>query len=70
LFERLIERFERLEVSITGIRARDVDKSIVGTLRINRMIRGNGNRTTPSSSYQDRQILSRRINGEWSDIIW
>ena len=70
LFARLIERFERLEVSITGIRARDLDKSVVGTLRINRMIRSNGNRATPSPSYEDRKILSRRINGEWSSIVW
>ncbi len=70
LFVRLIDGFERLEVSITGIRARDADKSIVGNLRINRMIRSNGDRTTPSSSYQDRPIKSRRVNGIWSDIIW
>lgn len=70
LFTRLIERFERLDMSITGIRARDVDKSIVGILRIDRMVRENGNRATPAPSYQDRQITSQRINGEWSSIVW
>jgi len=59
-----------LEVSINGIRARDVDKSIVGTLRIDRMIRENGNRSLPSNSYRDRKILSRRVDGEWSAIVW
>ncbi len=70
LFKQLIDRFERLEMSITDIRARDADKSIVGTLTIERMIRSNGDRATPSPSYQNRTILSRREAGEWSDIIW
>jgi len=70
LFARLMEQFDRLEMSITGIRARDFDKSIVGTLRINRMVRENGNLASPSPSYEDRKILSRRIDGEWSSIIW
>ena len=70
LFSRLIDGFERIEMSITAIRARDVDKSIVGTLRIDRMIRDNGNRATPSQSYQDRTISSKRTNGVWSDILW
>jgi len=70
LFTSLIDSFERIEMSITGIRARDADKSIVGTLRIDRMIRDNGNRATPSPSYQDRTISSQRINGDWSDIRW
>jgi len=70
LFSSLIERFERIEMSITGIRARDADKSIVGTLRIDRMIRENGNRSSPAPSYQDRTISSRRVKGVWSDIRW
>jgi len=70
LFERLVDSFSRIEVSISDIWVRNVDKSIVGTLRIERMIRDNGNRTTPSTRYQDRKILSRRVNGVWSDIIW
>ncbi len=70
LFTRLIERFDQLDVSISGIRARDADKSIVGTLRIDQMTRDNGNLAIPSSSYRERQILSRRIGGEWTPIIW
>lgn len=70
LFTRLIERFDQIDVSISGIRARDADKSIVGTLRIDQMIRDNGNRAIPSSSYRERQILSRRVAGDWTLIQW
>lgn len=70
LFTRLIERFDQIDVSISSIRARDADKSIVGTLRIDQMIRDNGNRAIPSSSYRERQILSRRVAGDWTLIQW
>jgi len=70
LFQGLIENFKEIEISISGIRVRNVDKSIVGILRIERMLRENGNRTVPGPSYRDRKILSRRVKGEWSVIIW
>jgi len=70
LFRGLIEKFKGIDISINGIRVRNADKSIVGTLRIERMLRDNGNRTVPGPSYRDRVILSRRVNGEWSVIVW
>ena len=70
LFKALMQRFERLDVSIVGIRVRNADKSISGTLRIDSMVRENGDRATPSDAYQSRIIKSKRVNGGWSKIEW
>ena len=70
IFKSLMKNFERLDVSITGIRVRNVDKSITGTLKIEAMVRQNGDRATPSDKYATRTITSRRVNDGWSKIEW
>jgi len=70
IFKSLMKNFERLDVSINDIRVRNVDKSITGTLRIDAMVRQNGDRATPSDKYATRSITSRRLNGGWSKIEW
>ena len=70
LFKALMSRFERLDIGISGIRVRNVDKSITAVLTINSMVRENGDRATPSEAYAKRTIKSRRVNGGWSKIEW
>ncbi len=70
LFKQLMSRFSRVNVKINKIRVRNADKSISAVLRIENMVRENGDRATPSSAYQDRTITSRRIEGTWSPILW
>ncbi len=70
IFKSLMKNFERLDVSITGIRVRNVDKSITGTLRIESMVRANGDRGNLSDKYAISTITSRRVNGGWSKIEW
>ena len=70
LFEQLNARFDKLNMEITGIRVRNADKSISATLRIQSMVRENGDRAIPSTAYRDREIVSSRINGQWSAIRW
>jgi len=70
IFKSLIKNFERINVSITGIRVRNADKSITGTLRIDSMIRANGDRGSLSDQYTSRPITSRRVYGGWSKIQW
>lgn len=70
LFKQLMSRFTRLNIKISKIRVRNADKSISAVLRIENMVRGNGDRATPSSAYQERTITSRRIEGTWSLIQW
>ncbi len=70
LFEQLNARFDKLNMEITGIRVRNADKSISATLRIQSMVRENGDRAIPSTAYRDREIVSSRINGQWSPIRW
>ena len=70
LFEQLNARFDKLNMEITGIRVRNADKSISATLRIQSMVRKNGDRAIPSTAYRDREIVSSRINGQWSAIRW
>lgn len=70
IFKSLMNNFERIDVSITGIRVRNADKSIAGTLRIDSMIRANGDRGTLSEQYISRTITSRRVSGGWSKIEW
>lgn len=70
IFKSLMNSFERLDVSIANIRVRNADKSISGTLRIDSMVRENGDRATPSDKYATRSITSRRVNGGWSKIEW
>lgn len=70
IFESLMKSFERLDVSISNIRVRNADKSISGILRIDAMVRENGDRATPSDKYATRPIVSRRVNGGWSKIEW
>ena len=62
--------FDKLNMEITGIRVRNADKSISATLRIQSMVRENGDRAIPSTAYRDREIVSSRINGQWSAIRW
>lgn len=70
LFEQLIDDFAELDVSLLNIRVRNADKSIVATLRIDAMIRSNGDRAEPSDAYRDRDITTSRRNGKWSAIRW
>jgi len=70
IFKSLMNSFERLDVSIANIRVRNADKSISGVLRIDAMVRENGDRATPSDKYATRSITSRRVNGGWSKIQW
>lgn len=70
IFRSLMKSFERLDVSISNIRVRNADKSISGVLRIDAMVRENGDRATPSDKYATRAIVSRRVNGGWSKIEW
>lgn len=71
LFKQLMKNnYDRIEVSISGIRLHNVDKSITGTLQIDSLIRPNGDRSSLSEKYTTRTITSRRINGGWSKIEW
>jgi hypothetical protein len=70
LFAQLISRFASLDIEITGIRVRNTDRSVVGILRIDRMLRANGDLTMPSDTYRNREIKRRRINGRWTLIEW
>ena len=70
IFKSLMKSFERIDVSIANIRVRNADKSISGILRIDAMVRENGDRATPSDKYVTRTITSRRVNGGWSKIQW
>lgn len=70
LFRQLMSRFTRLDISISQIRVRNADKSISATLRIESMVRDNGDRATPSPAYRERVISSQRTEGEWSPIQW
>jgi len=70
IFKSLMTNFERVEVSITGIRVRNADKSITGTLRIDSLVRTNGDRGSLSEKWTTRTITSRRVNGGWSKIKW
>ncbi|MEE9321533.1 MAG: protein kinase [Granulosicoccus sp.] len=70
LFKQLMQRFESLVIDISDIRVRNADKSISANLRIRSMVRENGDRATPSETYRDRELISRRVNGEWSIIHW
>ncbi len=70
LFRQLMSRFTRLDISIKNIRVRNADKSITATLRIESMVRDNGDRATPSPAYRERVITSQRTEGEWSAIQW
>lgn len=70
LFTQLMSRFASLDITISKIRVRNADKSITATLRIETMVRSNGDRATPSSAYRERTIVSRRKEGQWSLISW
>ena len=70
LFVELMTRFEKFKIDVLDIRARNSSKSITATLRIENMVRTNGDLATPSQAYQDREIASRRVNGKWSKIEW
>lgn len=70
LFEQLMSRFARLELSIDAINLNNAEKSITATLRIERMVRNNGDSSIPSSAYRERRLSSRRIGREWSSIQW
>jgi len=71
LFKRLMNgNYDRIEVSIGGIRLHNVDKSITGTLRIDSLIRPNGDRGSLSEKLTSRTITSRRVRGDWSKIEW
>ena len=70
LFAQLISKFGRLELSIDAIKLNNVEKSISAVLRIDRMVRDNGDASIPSSAYQERRLTSRRIGRQWSAIQW
>jgi len=71
LFKHLIQNdYDRIEVSIDDIQLRNIDKSIMGTLQIDSLIRPNGDRSSLSEKYTSRKITSRRVNGDWSKIEW
>jgi len=70
LFEQLMDDFTELDVALENIRVRNADKSIAATLRIQSMIRGNGDRAEPSDAYRDREIIATRRDGQWSPIVW
>lgn len=70
LFTQLMSSFTRLEVSISRIRVRNANKSITATLRIEKMVRSNGDQATPSTAYRERTIVSQRKEGQWSLIRW
>jgi len=70
IFKSLMKSFERLDVSISNLRVRNADKSISAVLKIDAMVRENGDRATPSDKYATRPIISRRVNGGWSKIEW
>lgn len=70
IFKSLMKSFERIDVSIAGIRVRNADKSITATLRIDSLIRANGDRGSLSDQYTNRTITSRRVSGGWSKIEW
>ena len=70
LFSQLLSSFEAIDIDIVGVRVRNASKTVSATLRIRDMERTNGAIATPSESYRDRVITSRRNDGEWSLIEW
>jgi hypothetical protein len=70
LFAQLMSRFAKLEVSIYDIKLNNAEKSISAVLRIDRMIRDNGDFSIPSNAYRERRLSSRRIGRQWSLIQW
>lgn len=70
LFSSLFNRFEKIEVEISGIKVRNADKSISAQLEIKSMVRSNGDRAIPSDAYRQRTIKSTRIGSRWSVIAW
>ncbi|MFK8075654.1 MAG: serine/threonine-protein kinase [Granulosicoccus sp.] len=70
LFEQLMSKFADLKLSIAEIELNNADKSISAVLRIERMVRANGDLATPSDAYRERRLSSRRIGREWSLIQW
>lgn len=70
LFSQLMSKFADLKLSIDEIELNNADKSISAVLRIDRMVRANGDLATPSDAYRERRLTSRRIGREWSLIQW
>lgn len=70
LFAQLVARFARLELSIVSINLNNSEKSISATLRIDQMVRENGDFSIPSNAYRERRLSSRRIGRQWSLIQW
>lgn len=70
LFAQLMSRFARLELSIDSIKLNNAEKSISAILRIDRMVRDNGDFSIPSTAYRERRLSSRRIGRQWSLIDW
>lgn len=70
LFTQLMAKFAKLDLSIHGIRLNNADKSISAVLRIDRMVRTNGDLATPSDAYRERRLTSKRVGRQWSRIEW
>jgi len=70
LFRQLMLRFSGLELTIDEIVLNNAGKSISAVLRIDRMIRSNGDVAIPSRAYQARKLTSRRIGRSWTAIQW
>lgn len=70
LFSQLMLRFAGLELTIDQIVLNNAGKSITAILRIDRMVRSNGDVAIPSEAYQERRLTSRRIGRTWSLIQW
>lgn len=70
LFSQLMSKFADLKLSIDEIELNNADKSISAVLRIDRMVRENGDQAIPSDAYRERRLTSRRVGREWSLIQW
>ena len=70
LFTYLFDNFDSIDVALSGISVRRTNQSIHATLKINQMVRANGDRVLPSATFRDIPINSVRYQDNWSRINW
>ena len=70
LFDSLFDRYTRLDVKIVEIQSALNPKRVTATLRIEAMIRPNGDIAYPSTVYKDYELTLNRERYGWSRIIW
>jgi len=70
LFDTLFERYTRLDVKIVDVKSALDPKRVTAILRIEAMIRPNGDIAYPSEAWEDYELQLNRDRYSWSRIIW